>query len=345
MTSGCASRNVAADVDAQRLADASKVAVMLPAGAGKTELIARATGLASEAKGRQLILTHTHAGVHALKARLARLGVAPRSYTVSTIAGWALKWALHYRSISGLLTTEPASPDEWNAVYRGAFRVLANRHIAASVRASYGGGFVDEYQDCTMEQHQVSLALAELMPLRVLGDPLQGIFGFTGEAIRWSKDVASTFATFDVEPHPWRWTESNPDLGEWLVELRQSLLYGQEIDLTTGPNVWGGPATRNNQILKCRRVAANHGTSVVAILKWPPECHRFSKSLGGLFSSMDELEGKDLLHFAEKVDQAGAGYKVAVVLLETAQGVFHAPSGYSRDHDRESQAGEGTEYH
>ena len=225
-TSPSVSPASAADADAQRLASASNVAVVLPAGAGKTELIARATGLASEATGRQLILTHTHAGVHALKARLAGLCTEPRSYTLSTIAGWALKWALHYPSISGLRTAEPASPDEWNAVYRGAVRVLANPHLAASVRASYGGGFVDEYQDCTREQHQVSLALADLIPLRVLGDPLQGVFGFTGEAIQWSRDVSSTFSPFDVEAHPWRWTASNPELGRRLLALRQSLAEG-----------------------------------------------------------------------------------------------------------------------
>ena len=322
MTSLSVSRALGADSEAQRVASASNVAVVLPAGAGKTELIARATGLASEATGRQLILTHTHAGVHALKARLARLRIEPRSYTLSTIAGWALKWALHYRSISGLPTAEPASQDEWNAVYRGAARVLANPHLAASVRASYGGGFVDEYQDCTLEQHQVSLALAELMPLRVLGDPLQGIFGFTGEAIQWSRDVPPTFAPLELESHPWRWASSNPELGKSLLELRQSLLNGQAIDLTAGSIVWGGEAIRSKQVARCQRVAADEATSVVAVLKWPSECHKFSKSLGGRFSSMDELEGKDILHFAEGLDRAATGHKAAVVLLETARECF-----------------------
>ena len=93
MTSVSVSRGLA--TDAERLAAASNVAVMLSAGTGKTELIARATGIASEIAGRQLILTHTHAGVHALKTRLTRLGVRPRSYTLSTITGWALKWAVN----------------------------------------------------------------------------------------------------------------------------------------------------------------------------------------------------------------------------------------------------------
>ena len=192
MVSECISPSQTAVSDARRLASASNVAVVLPAGAGKTELIARATRFASETAGRQLILTHTHAGVHALRDRLARLGVAPQSYKLTTIAGWALMWALHYPSVSGLRTTQP-NQDEWDAVYDGARQVLANPHLASRVRESYGGGFVDEYQDCTLRQHSLSLALSQLMPLRVLGDPLQGIFGFTGDSILWSRDVESSF--------------------------------------------------------------------------------------------------------------------------------------------------------
>ena len=342
-TSPSVSRAPAAD--AQRLASASKVAVVLPAGAGKTELIARATGLASEATGRQLILTHTHAGVHALKARLAGLRIEPRSYTLSTIAGWALKWALHYPSISGLQTAEPASQDEWNAVYRGAVRVLANPHLAASVRASYGGGFVDEYQDCTRVQHQVSLALAELIPLRVLGDPLQGVFGFTGEAIQWSRDVSSTFAPFDVEAHPWRWTASNPELGRRLLALRQPLLKGHAIDLTASPAVWGGVATQSNMVRRCQQVAADEAASVVAVLKWPDECHRFSKHLGGRFSSMDELEGKDLLQFARDLDRAATGHNGGGSATQDGAEVFHTSSEYGASHDAEPQCRNASGHH
>ena len=200
--------------------------------------------------------------------------------------------------------------------------MLANPHLAECVRASYGGGFVDEYQDCTTIQHQVSLALGELMPLRVLGDPLQGIFGFAGEAICWSRDVASTFATFDVETHPWRWASSNAELGQWLLELRQSLLTGQVIDLTTGPIAWAGKPIQNNQVTRCQRAATASNASVVAILRWPSECHKFSKSLRGRFSSMDELEGKDFLHMAEELDRAATGHEKAAVLLEAARGCF-----------------------
>ena len=320
--SECFSPSQTADADARRLASASNVAVVLPAGAGKTELIARATTFASETAGRQLILTHTHAGVQALRARLARLGVAPQSYRLTTIAGWALKWAIHYPSVSGLETTQPNTQDEWDAVYEGACLVLANPHLASSVRESYGGGFIDEYQDCTLRQHSLSLALAQLMPLRILGDPLQGIFGFTGESILWSRDVESSFVPLKVEEHLWRWAESNPKLGKWLLELRQALLEGEPIDLSVAP-IKGRPTiSPASQVSTSKAVAGDENASVVAILKWPNQCHNLAKKLGGDFSSMEELESKDLLKHAEAIDLASSGCEVAAVLLRIARECF-----------------------
>ena len=319
MVSECFSPSQTADSDARRLASASGVAVVLPAGAGKTELIARATCLASETAGRQLILTHTHAGVHALRTRLARLGVPPQSYKLTTIAGWALKWALHYPLVSGLSTTQPNNQDEWDAVYEGARLVLANPHLASSVRESYGGGFVDEYQDCTLRQHSLSLALAQLVPLRVLGDPLQGIFGFTGDSILWSRDVEPSFVPLKVEEHPWRWAESNPRLGEWLLELRQALLQGDPIDLFVAPIEWRPTVSPATQVLTSKAVADDEAASVVAILKWPDQCHNLAKKLGGDFSSMEELESKNLLKYAEAIDLASGSCEVAVVLLRIAR--------------------------
>ena len=68
-------------------------------------------------------------------------------------------------------------------MYEGVRLVLANPHLASSVRESYGGGFVDEYQTAPLRQHSLSLALAQLLPLRVLGDPLQGILGSPGSRL------------------------------------------------------------------------------------------------------------------------------------------------------------------
>ena len=52
-------------VDASDLLKVRLWSVVAPAGHGKTELIARTAALGK----RTLILTHTHAGVHAIRSR------------------------------------------------------------------------------------------------------------------------------------------------------------------------------------------------------------------------------------------------------------------------------------
>ncbi len=162
---------------AERLARSERASVLAPAGCGKTDLIVRAVG--ATPAGRALVLTHTHAGVKALRDRLARRGVRRDRVQVDTIAGWCLRMAAAYPTRAGLLTTEPTR-DEWESIYDGAAVLLGIRAIRRVVQASFSNVFVDEYQDCNERQHRVILALADLLPCRVLGDPLQGIFTFAG---------------------------------------------------------------------------------------------------------------------------------------------------------------------
>ena len=49
--------------------------IELPAGTGKTQLIAAVASLAGDLGKRTLILTHTNAGVTVIKNRLRRFGV------------------------------------------------------------------------------------------------------------------------------------------------------------------------------------------------------------------------------------------------------------------------------
>jgi DNA helicase-2/ATP-dependent DNA helicase PcrA len=69
----------------------------------------------------------------------------------------------------------------------------------------------------------------------VLGDPLQGIFEFGGGVVDWDSDVFPVFDRLDDLEVPWRWRESNPELGEWLLELRSNLLAGSNTDISSGP--------------------------------------------------------------------------------------------------------------
>src|SRR5690348_2896228 len=64
--------------------------VTAPAGCGKTHLIAESLTRHSNIKPN-LILTHTNAGVAALRGRLDRAGVPPKAYRLLTIDGWAMR--------------------------------------------------------------------------------------------------------------------------------------------------------------------------------------------------------------------------------------------------------------
>ena len=73
----------------------SLVGIIAPAGYGKTEEIAEAVHACD---GKQLILTHTRAGVAALRDRMKRKKVCPDKYEIDTIASFCLKWCKAYPS-------------------------------------------------------------------------------------------------------------------------------------------------------------------------------------------------------------------------------------------------------
>ena len=93
------------DVDVAKLAASlSRGSVVAAAGCGKTEQIARATQIA---EGRRLILTHTHAGVDALRSRLKKLKVPSDKYHIDTIAGWCLRYSASFPNRSRLSESRP----------------------------------------------------------------------------------------------------------------------------------------------------------------------------------------------------------------------------------------------
>jgi DNA helicase-2/ATP-dependent DNA helicase PcrA len=298
-------------VDEAALARAERGSVVAPAGCGKTELIARAVG--AHVKGRALVLTHTHAGVKALRDRLRRLRVDRDRVHVETIAGWCLRYARAYPSGAGLVSPEPTTGTEWNGVYSGTLELVNGAGAIRSViAASYSCVFVDEYQDCTELQHRLVSAVADIIPCRVLGDPLQGIFGFAGGTLSWSKDVETTFPALGELTTPWRWKGKNELLGGWLLELRRKLIAGECVDLASGPVRWSA-STSGNQRSQAYGLLKASG-QVVAIRKWPNDAHDFARNLGGSYPSMEELDCKDLLTFAGDIDRLGGTQRAARVV-------------------------------
>src|ERR1039457_4272115 len=208
------------DEIAGRIAVSSRRGSLIAAaGCGKTEQIAQATAI-SDCK--RLILTHTHAGVDAILSRLQKLKVPASKFHLSTIAGWCLQFCRSYPKRSGFDNTVPLAQINWDAVYQACFCLLNSGAVDGIIRASYGGVFVDEYQDCTVRQHNVIRLLAEELPCFVFGDPLQGIFDFSGQvSVDWEEDVYAVFPKQATLIQPHRWINAhNPKLAEWLKYVR-----------------------------------------------------------------------------------------------------------------------------
>lgn len=275
---------------------AERALVVAPAGCGKTELLART--VAHPKAGRQLILTHTHAGVAAVKRRLDKLNVAPSRYRLETIAGWSLRYALAYPAISGFQVGASALP-EWSAVYPAAIRVLTSPLAKHVLGASYDGVLVDEYQDCTASQHRVVMAAAMHLPVRVVGDPLQAIFGFRSDPLADWSDVEAAFPPLTQLSIPWRWRDRNSSLGEWLLDVRTSLLDGQPLTIDREAPVEWEQHDGRFESQRCERAGRTIGHHIVAVKKRPQQCGRLTSQLRGRFHAIEAFDEKELPEMLE----------------------------------------------
>jgi len=206
--------------------------IIAPAGHGKTELIAKVAALGH----RSLILTHTHAGVHALRARLKRLKVPHSAVAVDTIAGWCMRYGHAFPGIAKPCADMPKSDAEWNQLYVGPIDALQISAIREVVRSSYDRILIDEYQDCGANQHALAIELSKIVPTLIFGDPMQGIFEFAGATLSWNNDIYPHFPLANILTIPHRWNGKNADLGQWIAETREKLMRGEVIDLESPRN-------------------------------------------------------------------------------------------------------------
>ena len=286
--------------------------VVAPAGYGKTHLIADAVGLATT---RQLVLTHTYAGVNALRRKMRELRVPSGTCRVDTIASWALRLCLSYPCASNWALRRPEG-ERWTMLYRACGVLLDHPFIRRILRASYGGLYVDEYQDCSTAQHQLVLGLARDLPCRILGDPLQAIFDFENERpVDWDDEIRDSFERLGQLDTPHRWVRAGqPALGAWLRAARLALEEGQPLDLTRLADGVTIRRAENEEALfrlqgtTCRYFDCDPRHRVIAIHKghqrYKAKCHRLARTTRGRFSSIEEIEGRDLFAFINQIERA-----------------------------------------
>ncbi len=219
--------------DAAGFIDALPASVVMPAGAGKTHLLAAASKHVALGGGKVLVITHTNAGVQAVATRLKRFGVKTGVH-VTTITSFAFRLARAYPVLGERIVPRVMVPDDSQGYVQAATRALAGTHIQAVLRATYTHVLVDEYQDCNTGHHALVLKIKDAVgSVGVLGDPLQAIFGFSEELPDWDAVLGEFPEYTDITPEPRRWAGHNEPLGSWLLELRPSLTAGQVIQLDT----------------------------------------------------------------------------------------------------------------
>ena len=329
---------------AASLACSVRGAMIAPAGCGKTWTIARA--VTDHCRGRDLVLTHTHAGVDAIRRRLLEFRCPSASVHVDTIAGWCLRLAAAFPVTSRISITKPRTHAEYSEIYASAARLLCMRPYREILQASYTSVYVDEYQDCTMEQHAVIVSLADTVPCRVVGDPLQSVFAFRDRpVVDWNTDVCSQFTALPGPAEPQRWLKTNPDLGAWLLRIRPQLEQGGSIDLAGSPvkriPVGDPRFLQAIQVQACFEVTKDADSRVVAIHHRHQQAYNLASRLGGQYSCVEVVELEELYSAAEKIDQAH-GAQRALAVLDFAELCLTAVGPAMRTHRESIESGQPT---
>lgn len=295
------------------LLNESKALIVAPAGCGKSQL------LVDNLKNHMglkpiLILTHTNAGVASLKNKLIKSNIPNKKFKLYTIDGFAIRLVRLF-SKRAEYTREKLSGKNINytEIRRALLRILQGAHINDVLLSNYSQVFVDEYQDCSILQHQIILQLSLLLPTCVVGDPLQAIFGFdpSDPLPNWDLDVCSKFSNIHSLKKPWRWINTDCDtLGEWLLEIRIKLLNNESIDLNNAPSMvsWINLSedSRKNQkslMAACNTKAPNPNGSVLIIgdSKNPPSQKQFARVTPGAIA-IESVEMKDLIAFSNQLN-------------------------------------------
>lgn len=273
-------------------------AIVAPAGHGKTELIAKLAAVGR----RTLVLTHTNAGIQAVRSRLKRLRVPQSTVAVNTIAGWCLRYAHAFPGVAQPPTDMPIGA-QWDEVHQGVRAALDVPAIRQVLEASYDRILIDEYQDCNSHQHALAVELSGIVPTLIFGDPMQGIFEFAGATLSWDGEIHHSFPLVGELETPHRWLDKCPELGEWVAYARERLIRGDRIDLTGGPFAYRHATNAFDMDALFESIEGKEG-SVAAIHCNKGICYRLAAAARGGYQAIEEMAARTMTDFAGRWDAA-----------------------------------------
>ncbi len=284
-------------LEAGDLLELQRGAIVAPAGHGKTELIAKVAALGR----RTLVLTHTNAGIQAIRSRLKRLRVPQSSVAVQTVSGWALRYAHGFPSTARPPAELPEGA-QWDDVHRGVLDALQIPAVRQVVEASYDRILIDEYQDCNPPQHALAIALSTIAPTIVFGDPMQGIFEFAGATLSWENEIFEQFPLVCELNTPYRWRDTNPELSEWIMDARGRLLRGERVEFG-GPVAYRAADDAFDMAALFESIEGKDG-SIAAIHCNKGICYRIAAAARGGYQAIEEMAARTMTDFARKWDSS-----------------------------------------
>jgi hypothetical protein len=279
---------------AEKLLQAAPCSVEMPAGTGKTHLLAAAAAIAAQSRMRSLVLTHTNAGVDAIRKRLGTFGISSSLFHIDTITSWAFSLVHSYSDIAGISVSEVPDWTRSDDYLSGAATVARSHAIADVHSISFDYLFIDEYQDCTLALHEFVMALVEAIPKAViLGDRMQAIFTFVGPMATWVDHVLPNFPQHVVPYKPHRWADHNRELGQWLLDIRPALSDGNIFDFAshTVPGLSFIDASSPTSLASIANSFQNSDETVVLLDKWPNDIAMHASRLGGSYTVMEDISG------------------------------------------------------
>lgn len=331
--------------DINKFLNEKRACLVAPAGYGKTHAIVECL---KAAPSRQLVLTHTHAGVASLKDKIAHAGIPSAKYELLTIAAFAQRLAIAYTNPNdGSIPSVVNSQSFFIWEIMRAQKLAECKFIADMIALSYRGIIVDEYQDCTITQHGLIMTLAERLPLRVFGDPMQGIFGFKEPIIDFDVHL-SEFTRYQLTvPH--RWSQTNPRLGHEIADVRSQLCRRQPLDFSRFleiKHVTLSIQDYQNYLLKLCSSWRKEGTTVVIVSNPISREARIgvARLFNGGCSIVEAIDDKEFYELAQQVDALTKNkvekvfYEIACVLFfKTGVDAWMTPNGVINKRDEKKR--------
>jgi len=308
------------------------VAIEAPAGCGKTEAIA---DMLLAVTGKQLVLTHTNAGVDSLNRRFKKKIVPTSQYSLQTIAAFCMRWCHSFPNTAQIKAQMTPQSDQnyYPMIYSGMSKILFTSWGKEIIRKTYTGIIVDEYQDCSILQHQVIIELSSFLPVRILGDPLQGIFGWSNDKMIVWKDIP--FPVIHPLVTPWRWQNTAPELGSWIFKIRNVLLPALDgssvhVELVNLP-----PQVQVQRLTGWRPSSCIGLDGITLLITNIPNRQKYlAKQSGGRFFYQEPLECNELFEFLRELENASGVTRIRIILELTDTCFSNFKTTYSAFFDK-----------